>query len=77
MIQTLDQDQVSEGIAAPSPSYDEEWHLAAFVPDHSGGPVPDSHRVPFSAPPPPPLRERRGAPECRSKNLAFTKKSTV
>ena len=27
----------------------EQWHDAAFVPDHSAGPVPDSHGVPFYA----------------------------
>jgi len=26
-----------------------QWPCAVFVPDHSRGPVPDSHRVPFSA----------------------------
>jgi hypothetical protein len=26
-----------------------QWHRAAFVPDYSGGPVPDSHGVPYEA----------------------------
>lgn len=26
-----------------------QWHCAALVPDHSGGPVPVLHRVPFSS----------------------------
>ena len=27
--------------------YDEQWLPAAFVPDHSGGPTPDSHGFPY------------------------------
>ncbi len=32
--------------AAPSQPYG-QWYHTAFVTDHSGGPVPDSHRVPY------------------------------
>ena len=36
-------------LAAPSHSTeDEQWLIAAFVPDYSGGPVPESHGVPFN-----------------------------
>jgi len=31
------------------PGLNGQWHAAAFVPDHSGGPIPDSHGVPFQA----------------------------
>ncbi len=34
--------------AAPSHSTeDEQWFIAAFVPDYSGGPVPEFHGVPY------------------------------
>jgi hypothetical protein len=37
-------------LAAPSRSGDpKQWRDAAFVPDYSGGPVPDLHGVPFDA----------------------------
>jgi len=32
-----------------SRSQNEQWHMAAFVPDHSGGSVPDFHRFPYYA----------------------------
>ncbi|XPS83016.1 uncharacterized protein Dvar_10340 [Desulfosarcina variabilis str. Montpellier] len=31
------------------PSLNDQWRPAAFVPDHSGGSIPDSHRVLFYA----------------------------
>jgi len=35
-------------ITAPSHSdLSEKWHIAVFVPDHSGGPATDFHRLPF------------------------------
>jgi hypothetical protein len=34
-------------VTAPShPTEDEQWHLAVFVSDYSGGPVPEFHGVP-------------------------------
>jgi hypothetical protein len=32
-----------------SKSQNEQWHGAAFVPDYSGGSVPDFHRFPYYA----------------------------
>jgi hypothetical protein len=35
-------------LTAPSLSViAEKWHFAVFVPDHSGGPAPDLHEVPY------------------------------
>ncbi|SPD71746.1 hypothetical protein PITCH_A1010016 [uncultured Desulfobacterium sp.] len=37
-------------LAAPSHLLkNRQWHYAAFVPDYSGGPVPELHGVPFYA----------------------------
>ena len=38
-------------LAAPSPRGLREWHLAAFVPEHSGGTAVDSHHLPFRSSP--------------------------
>jgi hypothetical protein len=33
----------------PIPCSAKQWHCAAFVPDYSGGPVPDFNGVPYQA----------------------------
>ncbi len=46
-----------QSCAAPSQPFG-QWHLAAFVPGYSGGPVHDSNVVPYCAPYGAPERER-------------------
>ena len=43
---------LTPGSPLPEPSQDRgsQWHLSGSLPGHSGATVPDSHRLPFSAP---------------------------